>query len=346
MFRTRLWLAPTFGVLGVLALAIGPAALASAAPDVRSTSVPGLTSLNSVWCPTAKTCVSVGSNADKFVGKSAVINATTGAVRAWSGSVKNDLFTAMACLSKTTCLAVSDDAVATVKVSNGALKVTATPKPPAKGIVALGAIACAGSKNCYAGGFEGSGFTGKALLIHLSSGGKLLGHLTPPGTGIAAIACPSSSRCLFSLSARSGETIQLLKNGRTGTSHAMPSHTYVEAIACYAAKTCYALGGNNSSTFTNELFPLNPATGAIGKVIKLGKFTGTDLTCATARRCLVIGFAGASVKAKVLAVVGGKAGQPSSIGSGSDGYSGIACATSSVCYAVGSGPSGAIVTKI
>jgi hypothetical protein len=88
-------------------------------------------------------------------GKSMVIDAVTGTARAWSGSL-GQAMNAVACPGTTTWLAVADDAVATVQVSTGAMKVTAKPQPPTGGIVAIGDLACASATTCYAAGFEGT----------------------------------------------------------------------------------------------------------------------------------------------------------------------------------------------
>jgi hypothetical protein len=333
-----------------LAVTVVPASAAAASaaqgPGVARTAVSGVNSLDGVTCPTATACVSVGSDGN-FNGKSAVINAATGAVKAWSGDLANDSMNAVTCAGAASCLAVADDAVASVSVSSGAMKVTATPAKPAGGIVALGTIACAGTTACYAVGFEGTSSTStKATVIHLSAAGKLLATKQNSGTGIGAIACPSASLCLMGEHYTSGEVIQLLNNGTFGTSHALPAGTYVQAISCYKASLCYALGGSGNSV-PNELFPLNPATGTAGTTATINGFNGANLTCINATTCLVSGLTGTGSTAKnaVVAVVNGKPGKPANY-PGTFGLRDVACASASACYAVGTTPSGAIVDKV
>jgi hypothetical protein len=326
--------------------ALASAASASVTPAADGT-VSGLTSLDAIACAMAKTCAAVGLDQNGN-GKSAVINAVSGTARAWSGQLADNDLNAITCPSGTSCLAVADDAVVTVKVSTGAMQVTARPKPPANGIVAMGALACAGAKNCYAVGFQGSPAAGHALVVHLSAAGKLLSRATIAGTGISAIACPSSSRCLISDHSGTSEEIKLLNNGRLAGSHTLPAHTYIQHIACYQASLCYALGGssNSAQVTTDELFPLNPKSGAIGHVVKLSKLNGTDLACSSAHSCRVIGFTGSGAAAKpaVVVVSSGKPGKPA--GEPGTYLNGVACATASVCYAVGAKGDKAIVDKV
>ncbi len=350
MSRTRLRLAAAVAAMGILAL---PAA-ASAAPQPAglATPVPGVGALNSVTCPTATACVAVGSD-DNLNGKSGVITAATGAVKVWSGDLSDAPLNAVACPGKTSCVAVADDKVASVKVSTGAMKVTATPKAPAGGIVALGAIACAGSTKCYAVGFEGTEASSSAVVASLSAAGKLLADKKDTGTGISAIACPSSTFCLISDYTGTEELIQQLVNGKVGsTAHALPAKTFVEAMSCYKASVCYTLSGNSTSSpvQVNELFPVNPKTGVIGSVVTIpGGFSGDNISCISATTCLVTGFTGSGSTAKpaVAAVVKGKAGKPVNYPAGSgNNFHDVACASTSTCYAVGSSSTGGIVEKV
>jgi hypothetical protein len=348
MSKTRLQLAAAVVAMGILAM---PAAASAAqGPTAPRTPVPGVNSLNGVTCPTASTCVSVGSD-NSFNGKSAIINAATGAVKAWSGDLANDSMNAVACAGTKSCVAVSDDAVASVTVSSGAMKVTATPPPPTNGIVALGKIACASTTRCYAVGFEGSPAAGTAILVSLSAGGKLLATKTNSGKGIGAIACPSATLCLMSENYSTGLVIQLLNSGKFGAKRSLPANTYIQAISCFKASLCYALGGNSTSSppVTNELFPLNPATGAVGTMATIGGgFSGTSLSCLSATTCLAAGFTGSGATAKdaVVAVVSGKPGIPRHYPGTNFGFANVACASASRCYAVGSSSSGAVVIKV
>jgi hypothetical protein len=327
----------------------GVAAAAAPRPEAGATPVPGVAGLNGIACPTSKTCVTVGLD-DLLNGKSAVISTTTGKVHTWSGKLTSQALNAIACPGKSSCLAVADEAVATVKTSNGAMKLTATLKPPTNAIIAIAAIACAGSTNCYAVGFQGTEVKSEALVVRLSASGKLLKKMIDSGTGVSAIACPSGKLCLLADHSKTRESIQLLSDGHFGTSHAFPAGTYVSQITCYQAKACFALGGSTLSetATTNELFPLNPKTGAIGHVVKTGTFSGNGMACATATRCLIVGFttSGSTTAPGLVTVARGKPGHPARIGAAGDGFAEVACASASDCYAAGLSSSGAIVLKV
>lgn len=311
-----------------------------------ATPVPGLNNLRGVTCPTAASCVAVGNDSN-LNGKSVIITAATGKVKAWPGKLTGQDPNAVACPpAARKCLTVADDAVATVAVSTGAMKVTATPPPPSGGIVALGALAC--PKTCYAAGFEGAPGSSSAVLLHLSAAGKILSTTTDTGTGISAIACPAASLCLMSDYAKPTESIQVVNSGHIGASHAFPADTYVQAIACHQASLCYALGGNTTSSpeLTDELFPLNPKTGAIGAMATIsGDFSGEGLSCISTTTCLAAGFTDSPSEAPaVVTVTSGTLGKPAHY-TGLD-FTSAACATTSKCYAVGLGSSGAIVDKV
>lgn len=353
MSKAHLQLAAAVAAIGILALPA--AASAASGPGAPRTPVPGVNSLVSVTCPTTTACVAVG-NDSSLNGKSAVINAATGAVKAWSGDLASAPLNAVACATATSCVTVAQDTVASLKVSTGALKVTAKPKPPSGGIVAMGAVACAGTTKCYAVGFEGPTITStNAVVITLSPAGKLLADKKSTGTGIGAIACPSSSLCLMSDGSSSGVSIQLLKNGTAGTSKPMPANTYVEAISCFKASLCYALGGNGklSPSPIDELFPLNPKTGAIGTMATIGggfsAGTGVNgIRCLSATTCLVAGYTGSGSTAKpaMVVVVNGKPGAPVNYKGSDFPFDSVGCASASRCYAVGPSSTGAVVVKV
>jgi len=307
-----------------------------------TTTVKGIGGLSAVACPAATACVTVGTAKKTLSGKSAVITAPAGTVKTWSGTLTNEPLNAVACPIKTKCLAVADDAVASVTVRTGAMKVTATPPKPASGIVALDSIACAGSKSCYAVGFQGTPGATQAVLVHTSAAGALLTDTVEPGTGMGAIACPSATLCLASDYDAGVTSIDVFESGTLEHSNPMPANTYVQSLRCKGS-SCYALAGNSSTSQTDEVFPVNATTGVPGAAVPLGSFDGTGLTCISAKSCLVVGFSnsGASAVYGVVTVDDGAASSPVTLSGTS--FSAIACATTTLCYAVGSGPSGAIV---
>ncbi len=353
MLDTRqTWLLTAMVSAGLLVLAGTPPASAAPLTAGPAATVPGIRTLYGLACPTATACVSVGlGGPDDNLGKSASVDAATGAATAWPGSLADDPLNAVACAAgASTCLTVADEAVASVKVSTAAMKVTAVPQIPSGAIVALNRIACASATRCYAVGFQGtSEASTQALVVALSGAGKIVKETIDTGTGNGVIACPTSARCLLS-NANSGVTsIQVLTNGVIGAANPMPADTYVEALSCFQAKLCYALAGNTTSSppMTNELFPISPTTGAPGAMVAIGgDFSGTSLACPSATSCVVAGFSGLGSTAKPATVLvkGGAPGTP--VNHPGSGLSGIGCASATVCYAVGEKGGKAIVDKV
>jgi hypothetical protein len=323
-----------------------PAAVTSLARSVS-----GLNVLDTMACPTSASCVSTGANSD-LDGKSAVITAATGAVKIWPGKLTTADPSALSCPpSAKNCLFVADNAVGTVAISTGAMKITATPISPSGGIVALSALSC--PKTCYAVGFEGPmvGET-NAVLLHLSSAGKILSSTKDTGSGSGAIACPTASLCFMTDYAKPTTSIQVVSNGHIGASHAFPADTYVQGMSCFGSSVCYALGGNNTSSpeLTDELFPLNPKTGAIGTEITIGgDFSGSTynggLNCINATTCLVAGYTDSSSEtAALVTVTSGTPGSP--VDYAGQYMEAVACASASKCYGVGGDSGSAFVDKV
>jgi hypothetical protein len=339
---------------GVFALAaVLTAAQADAAPAAvagLAGTVAGLSVLDTVACPASTSCVSTGSNSD-LDAKSAVITAATGAVKVWAGELTTANPNALSCPpSATSCLFVADDAVGTVALSTGTMKITATPPPPSSGIVALGALSC--PKTCYAVGFEGTEAASTAVLLHLSTAGKILSTTKDTGTGSGAIACPTASLCFMTDYAKPTLSLQVVSNGHIGASHAFPADTYVEGMSCFGSSVCYALGGNNTASpeLTDELFPVNPKTGAIGTKVAIGGgFSGSTynggLDCISATTCLVAGYTDStSEKAALVTVTSGRLGSP--VDYAGQYMDAVACAKAGECYGVGGASGKAFVDKV
>jgi hypothetical protein len=335
--KIRIPIAVLAAAAGLCALGAAVPASAALTPQAKvATSVPGLSVLESIACPTAKACVGVGMSTSSLDGRSVAVNAATGSVKVWPGGLANVVPNSVACPDTATCVAVADDAVASVKVSDAAMKVTGTIPLPSSGIVAMGAIACAGTKTCYAVGFEGTEAASSALLVKISSSGKILAKVTGTGTGDSAIACPSSTTCLVTEHTKTAELVVPLNNGRLGAGHKLAAETYVESIRCYAASLCYALGGSPKSNNdrTDELITLNPKTGQPGKIVSLGGVNGDAFACYSATQCVVVGYTGTGDKAVAATVVvtKGKLGAVKHYASISP-FDSVACATAKLCYA-------------
>jgi hypothetical protein len=324
---------------GLCGLGASVPALASvAAPARGQTTVHGVSSLNAIACPTATACVALGSDSATDTGKGVAIDAATGAAKVGAGGLANVDPQGVACPGKTTCLAAGFDTIAAVRVSTGSARVTGTIARPKNGIVSVDAIGCAGSKACYAVGFEGTEAASKALLVKLSATGKILKTTTTGGTGFGAIACPSSTTCLVAEHTQTAELIIPLTNGHLGSGRRLPSHTYVQDMSCYGARLCYALAGKTSGdeVRTDEMIPVDARTGQPGRAVSLGGFNGDGVACYSSAQCIVVGFAGtgSSAVAASIVVSKGKAGAVVRHRSAPEPFAAVGCATSKRCYAV------------
>ncbi len=322
------------------------ATTATTTATATDATVPGVTSLSGVACPSAVECVAVGVSKGTF-GRSVAIDAATGAARVGAGSLTDRPFDAVACAADAkTCVAVAGNDVAAVNASTGALTLTAVVKlTPA--LVVLDAVSCASASACYAIGTSrtpGVAGSEKAVVTELTGDAKLVRTVDDPVTGIGNIVCPTATRCLLSVVVSGAVHIQVMTDGKLGASTPLASGTYVQAISCDGTALCEGVAGNDdtkSSTASapDEILPLNPTTGAPGRADAIGGgFSGYSIACASATRCVVAGSVGegAAAKPAVVVVTDGKPGAPVPV-AGTEGLSHIACASATVCYAVGSG---------
>jgi len=192
----------------------------------------------------------------------------------------------------------------------------------------------------------GTELASQALVVHLSANGALLGTTKSSSRGIGAIACSTSTICMMAVAnGTAPEKMQLLSSGHFGTTHTLPANTYVQAMSCYKAALCYALAGTKSSGLSDELFSLNPKTGAVGTMITLSGLHGNAIACSSATECQVLGFklSGAVATSGVIAVSHGKAGAFKDY---PDSLSDIACPTATLCYAVGTSSGRSVIDRI
>ena len=133
-------------------------------------------------------------------------------------------------------------------------------------------------------------------------------------------------------------------NGKFGKPHALPSNFWHFDLSCYSTKLCYAAGINGTGAW--EVVPLNPKTGAPGKVIKLPLVTtGTvplGLACYSSTQCVAVGGitkgTGTSQTTKAAYVVISKGKVGNAVVASTEDLSkfvAVSCASSKECCAVG-----------
>jgi len=329
--RSAVRLAVASGMLAAASLLGG--ATADAAHRALS-AVPAVGSLNAIACPTSTDCIAVGSDTN-LNGKSAVVHSANATASVWPGTLLYHPLEGVACAIPTDCVAVAVGATVRVTVANGASSLAGVLHPPTGQIAPLGSVACPNPTECFAVGFEGTEGHSEAFLAHLSATGAILGTTREAArSGFAAIACPTSTLCLLAAANLTHpEMVQMLDNGHLGGGHLLAPSTYIQALACYKDVACYALAGRTTAQKTNLLYPISPATGAIGPARPIGGgFSGDGIACPSANQCLVVGFNGARKPAVVTATRGVPSGPRAVAGTG---LSGIGCTEAGACFGVG-----------
>jgi hypothetical protein len=353
LFGTKL-LAVAGAVAAITALAT-TAAAASVTPSAAK-NVTGIQA-GSVGC-TLSTCVVVGMDTAGTAGKAALINPATGAVKLGRGTLAVDYGAAdgiVACPNKATCLSEAyggnhdqNSEITAISTKTGAQKVTATL--PANDQYSLSDLACPSSKYCYAVGNSaapGVQLPTWALLLKVSPAGKILTKtINKSYYGYGPIACESTSACLVGReTTRLGFQAVPLVNGKFGKSHALPSNFLPFTFSCYTTKLCYAEGITETSN-APEVVPLNPKTGAPGKVSRLPLAdTGSvslGLACYSSTQCVAVGEItkgtgiNQTTEAAYLVINKGKAGKAVVASTEeSSAFTAVSCASSKECYAVG-----------
>lgn len=365
----RAGLIATAGTVATI-ITLGMSAASAAVTSNGTTTVPGI-QVTSVGCA-ATTCVAVGTDTSGSDAKTALVDPATGSVMLGSGVLKNTIYGSgpsfVACPDKTTCLGIPGFAeVADINTKTGAQKVTAKVTSN----YSLSGIGCAGSKVCYAIGSYSPPSVQAAtqgFLVTLSPAGKILSRsVNKAYVGYSGISCESSTFCLTSRWLLKGSIWQVasLVNGKFGKSHALPASFLPEVISCYSTKLCYVSGTNGDAGAIEEVIPLNPETGAPGKLIKLSKLAGgqpgAGFACYSSTQCvaassITVGTgANAYSEAAYIVITKGRVGKPvvASTKVGSN-FTSVSCASSQECYAVGTypgpaggnGPSVSIVDKV
>jgi hypothetical protein len=142
-----------------------------------------------------------------------------------------------------------------------------------------------------------------------------------------------------------------LVNGKSGKPRNLPAGFEPLSLSCYSDKLCCTIGsGEYGTSGPIELVPLNPKTGAAGRLIKL-KLIGANgsssagLACYSSTQCVVVGSTvvgtgnAAKSEASYVVITEGKVGTlvVASTKTGSS-FGDVACASAKECYAVGTYP--------
>jgi photosystem II stability/assembly factor-like uncharacterized protein len=267
--------------------------------------------LQAVFClPGTTTCWAVG-RAGKIL--------TTTNLTTWTAQTSGttNYLNSVFCTSTTFCIAVGQNG--TVDVYNGS---TWTATTGNGGTGTLADVVCPGGNLvCYATGKQGITIlttTGGTSWTQQAGGGSQANQLN-------GISCTSTSTCYAA-----GNAGQLLKTTNGGGMWTIPTSgttANLNAISCFQANGCAAVGAVASSVatvrYTND-----------GTNWNTGSNTGTQalngVSCLSGGSCLAVGAAGT----QLTGTGGGGSWSPISP-STTQALNAVACPSSSACYAVG-----------
>ena len=318
----------------------------------RSLPIGAITSLSAIACPTTTSCVVTGQNQ---LGQAAIV-ATTDAGATWVTQYQSTsqnfstTFSSLACPSAEVCFAVGQDGI--LATTDGGT--TWTSQTDFAGGVRpngqLDAIACPTATTCEAvtGGTEN--------LVNTTDGGAIwtAGGVATGKVPLAGIACPSVTDCVAvagdngnqgaGAGAVPGALVLATTNGgTTWAGDPVPvGLAGLFGVSCGSTVDCEAVGLSSSgeaalvgttsggTTWSAQTLPVG-----------LGQLFG--VSCPSAADCYTVGsdsniYTGGNSgdDAAILATTdGGTTWSPQAVPTGIAGLQGIACPTTSTCFAVG-----------
>jgi photosystem II stability/assembly factor-like uncharacterized protein len=310
----------------------------------------GTSGYNAVSCMSASSCIEVGADSS---GNGVVATSQATAISFSSAPVPSGTptLTAVSCVSPGTCVAVGGNAV--LNSTNSGSTWSLQPLPT-KGLTLLGA-SCQNSTRCFVEGVaSGSTLVGdQAVIMSSSDGGTTWSVSTmPPGVaGIAAIACPTATRCIgvgttVIVSSDGGQTWQ--------TASVNGGVDQLLSISCATSTQCVAVGPNPDGVSNpNAQGDAVETTdgGNTFEVVPLPKATASlfIVSCSSATVCEAGGATGigASGPTFITSTGGISSWSDQAPPSGFSAISGIACPSAQDCVATGhtsTGPSVAAST--
>ena len=319
-----------------------------------------------VSCPTAKSCVAVGSYIRARTYKTLVEH--------WNGSKwsvvtspnlagASSYLQAVSCASATRCFAVGHSSPGTsltslVEVWNGSSwSVMPSPSPAGWDDPALESVSCSSTTSCFAVG-SGRATTGESLVEHWDGNAwsvvtieKLTGSTE---TSLSGVSCPSTTGCFavgFYQPALEAPLRTLVEQWDGTSWSVIASPTPVGSlpatltrVSCPSLTSCYAVGSYSppgggfkslverwdGSSWSVSASP-NPAS---------NKTTMSDVSCPRTNSCVAVGqyLRGSTGKALVEGWNGtgwSVAANPDPVASTNSSLKGVACPTPTSCFAVG-----------
>jgi hypothetical protein len=302
-------------------------------------------------------------------------SATTATVAASTSTISDARFTAMDCPSTSDCFAVGSDTAGALLVAttDGGAK---WKHQTTLANTSLNAISCSSTTNCEAVGIGPGNGVGNARILGTTNGGaawtvqKVPAAInTPNGADLTGISCPSVTRCQVvgnsgffedqggTVVQTTGIGLGTVTDGTTWKVQKLPAPVAVAggsmaAIDCGSTTVCTALGteANSSDPVVLSAGVANAtASWTVGSVLtsdglpgSMGsEFSMSGIACATATSCEAVGGqdGGPDIIAHINA--GGLLGTfqppPTDGGEATLLLSAVACPSTRICEAVGTG---------
>ncbi len=306
-----------------------------------------------IACPSTTTCYAVGTNSSS---EDKIFSTSTGGAKWTQVNAPSGVKTlsSISCPSITTCYAVGAG-------SSGSGVVAATTDGGSSwrqqvapgGMYGLYGVACPSITTCYAVGLEPrlgeSAFRAGVIVATINGGVTWTSENTPQGVSqLNAISCPSTTTCYAAGGgAASGVIVVTTDGGFTwSTQSATAAVGVAVGVACPSTTTCHAVG--NDQPGEAGLFLSTTLGGAAWVLVNTPLLVPTARTfdyvggiaCPSMGKCYVTSnvqrMSGRALSASVISTAdGGSTWTNESPPSGVVSLSGVACPTTSVCYATG-----------
>lgn len=295
----------------------------------RATSNPrGSTNSNlfAVSCPSAKTCMAVGSY------DHAAAPTGTPLTEAWNGTTwtikaapspggDNSSLIGVSCISARYCVAVGFSIIgghnnAYSEVWNGKTwRIRRTPRPRGTTYSDLGAVSCRSARFCMAvGDYEVHNSSKSRTLAEQWNGRAWAIRATPNprdgvnGDGIPSVACSSPRACIAvggygTPNGRAALSLVEAWNGHAWAIKPRPrpqgSRSNLSGVSCTAANSCLAVGSDRGGLFSGVW---NGRTWAVRAVPRPGRVTSplmNGVSCGARNACVAVGDGSSSAETEV-----------------------------------------------
>jgi hypothetical protein len=315
------------------------------------TEVPGTTSLGNVACPTASSCVAVGTDDKSVV---TITNGLPEAAQTISGIPAGSSLElrGVACTSATACVAVGiyidvqgDIQSAVVPISDGTPGAIET----LPGTGELLAVACpTAAATCTAVGYADTASHIDSLVVTIAAGVPGAVSLAADGGELVGVACSTATSCEavggFGVGSAGEAAVIPISNGVPGVPRPIPGsdHLMMDSVACPSATTCVAVGTSSASTYQQGVVVTvtdgtpSAAVPVPGNAALTFLTNGDDLACPSVTNCVAVGRRDMPTFGEpvLVPIRDGTPAAPEGF-PGTTAVNSVACPTDTACQAVG-----------